>query len=58
MAGSPDLYETVEKLVTDLENSKPPAGSQKAIVIPVKNVPARDVQRVLEQIIEQQTGKR
>ncbi len=58
VAGPPEMFERVRQTVTELQTIKPPGGGQTAMVIPVKNIRAQDVARVLDQFIEQQQGGR
>jgi hypothetical protein len=58
VAGSPDMFPIVRKLVEDLQTLEPPTGGRRALVIPVKTKSARDIEQVLNQYIEQQTGRR
>lgn len=56
VTGPSDMFPMVESLVTQLKDLKPPSGSMRAIAVPVKNLSPRDVERVLEQFIDQQHG--
>jgi len=56
VAGSPELFPVVKKLVSTLQELKPVGSGQRAMVIPVRNVPSQDVKRILDQFIEKQTG--
>jgi len=58
IAGPPDMFEKVEQLVAELQLMKPSGGGQTAMVIPVNNIPAQDIKRVLDQYIQQQQGGR
>ena len=58
-AGSPDLFATVDQLVKKLADIRPTTDSRTStrIIRPV-NLPASDVKRVLERLIDQQSGSR
>ena len=58
VAGPPDMFDQVEQLVTTLKTMKPDGGAPAALVIPVNNIPAADIKRVLDQYIQQQRGDR
>jgi type II secretory pathway component GspD/PulD (secretin) len=58
VGGSQEMFDTVRSLVEKLESIRPDGGNRGAVVVPVNTLPARDLQRVLEQFIEQQTGRR
>ncbi len=56
LAGSPELFPTVKQLVEKLQGFKR-EGGYAARVVPVKNIPAQDVKRVIQQLIDQQQGQ-
>lgn len=58
VSGAPEMFDTVRKLVTELDQKRGDAGGRRALVVPVKTKSAQDIQRVLDQFIEAQTGKR
>ncbi len=53
VAGSPELFPAVQKLVDTLQELEP-AGRMGARVVPVNNVPSRDMQRVLIEMLRSQ----
>jgi len=53
VAGSPEMFDTVRKLVNTLQDMKPTRGVS-AKVIPVRNIPPQDMKRMIEQLIDQQ----
>jgi type II secretory pathway component GspD/PulD (secretin) len=55
VAGSPELFPTIKSLVAKLQ-SFTPAGGYTARIIPVRNIPAQDMKRVIQQLIDQQQG--
>jgi len=57
VSGAPELFETVRKLATELEQKRPATGGRRALVVPVKTKSAQDIQKVLEAYIEQQNGR-
>jgi hypothetical protein len=56
VAGSPELFPTVKNLVDKLQSFKP-SGGYTARIIPVRNIPAQDMKRVIQQLIDQQQGR-
>jgi len=59
VGGSPELFDTVRetfKTFDELKGTEDTA--QKALVVPIRNMPARDVQKILQSIIEKQQGSR
>ncbi len=58
VGGSPELLPSVRQLVEQLQSLKgTTAQPQRAMVIPLTNVQGADVKRILDQLIEKQTGK-
>jgi type II secretory pathway component GspD/PulD (secretin) len=55
IAGSPEMFPTVRHLVERLQEMRP-SGNFTARVIPVRNVAPEDMQRVINDIINQQQG--
>ncbi|MBI4580349.1 MAG: hypothetical protein HY718_11645, partial [Planctomycetes bacterium] len=56
VSGTPELFAQVDQLVKDLDVMKP-ASVQRTIIIPAKgNVSPADMKRILDQVVEQQTG--
>jgi type II secretory pathway component GspD/PulD (secretin) len=56
VAGSPELFDQVEKLVQDLDGMKPNS-LQRTVIIPTKgSVDPAVLKRVLDQVVEKQTG--
>jgi type II secretory pathway component GspD/PulD (secretin) len=56
VAGTPELYPQVERLIADLYSKTPDFGSQRTVIVPVKAIPPSDLKRILDQVIEKQTG--
>jgi type II secretory pathway component GspD/PulD (secretin) len=57
LAGSPELFATVKELVTKLQTFRGEERPVTARIVPVKNMPAQDLKRVIQQMIEQQQGQ-
>jgi type II secretory pathway component GspD/PulD (secretin) len=58
VAGAPEMFPTVEKLANELDKKRDNLGGRRALVLPVRTKSAQDIQKVLEQFIEQQNGKK
>ena len=56
VGGSPELFDTVEQLIKDLQQGRVGAG-QSVTVIRVRNLEANDVKNILQQVIDQSSGK-
>ena len=56
VAGSPEMFDTVRKLVNTLQDMKP-TGTYSFKVIPVRSgIPPQDMKRMIQQLIDQQRG--
>jgi len=56
VAGSPEMFDRVRKLVGTLKEMKGTDNSYSAKVIPVRNIPPQDMKRMIQQLIDQQHG--
>ena len=56
VTGSPELFPMVKTLVEKLQSSRPTT-AYTARVIPVRNIPAQDMKRVIQQLLDQQQGR-
>jgi len=56
VTGSPELFPMVKNLVEKLQSSRPTT-AYTARVIPVRNIPAQDMKRVIQQLLDQQQGR-
>jgi len=55
VAGSPEMFPTVRQLVSRLQEMRQ-EGNYTARLIPVRNIPADDMRRVIQDLIDQQQG--
>jgi len=55
VAGSPEMFDTVQQLVDQLALMKP-KGGYSAKVIPVRSIAPKDMKRMIQQLIDQQSG--